>query len=974
MTHPRWITVTLLVSLVSEHTAAQDARDTTPAMPADTSHAAPLTSQMVITGDFLSRLPIDDPRQALMLVPGVVLRSGDIGIAAAPRLSVRGSPLGEASVYIDGAPVRFETFGTQGLELGVRGIDAVTVTAGVPPVSVADARGGVISYITPAGGERIAGLFRGETDGPFGNGSTVGYNRLAGELGGPMPGVPGLTWFAASTLQGQGSPYYGRGAADQPAYVVGPLDQLVPSTDANGNTHLVPLQQYIQWSGPCGTTGNTATSMGQAIQSNYGFECQGLRRPMDWSTARRLQAKLSYSYGAGSSLSLSGFASDLEQRTFPGTNIGDALLYRGSRTWSRLGVLNWSHALGTLRGGPVTLNGNLSLGRDRQIAGPLDPSSEMETRQPALGMELKTLQFAGLDGFPFPITDDIIKNIRTNSGLRTPLMNNPIDATNVQAGRVNPYGMAFGGWFTSGMRTTATLVSETRYNGRVVADWAASQRHHITLGGEAQKTDLAYWTSQLQNQIFMDAYIVHPARFGLFAADQIALGELVLDVGARWDHYDSKALFPNVPSFISSNRATWSPNAATDPLAYDSSVARTFTPARGQGTVSPRLRAAYAVSQRTSLHAAYGQQVEPPSFGMLFANINDDQSFTNTSTGFGRDVAYAKTNLVELGARQAVGPNVTLDVSVYRKNHLTPYAGRFEPIVRPGSTPPETTSVIALTAVDGGHGTGVDARLDWHPGEALTGSVTYSYLRSNLGSNDITFLGACLSCQPDVATHALYTVAALHVPGTWREGTTLGAMARDVGALVTFRLTSGLPYTLLFNNGDGEVVPQSGLNLSGRAAEPINSSRLPTTKTLDLRLTKEIRAGGREWTVYADFRNLFNFRNVVGLFAETGDVSNQRFKDQKLYLEYISLAQEAQAAGVWAADSSISLTGSCASWGVPINCESLRRVEQRFGNGDGIYTIGEQHRALDTYYDSFFGPWRFLGPGRTIRVGLALGF
>src|SRR2546422_4420082 len=100
-----------------------------------------------------------------MLAPGVVLRGGDIGIGIAPQLSVRGSPLGEASVYVDGAPVRFQLFGAQALSLGTLGIDAVAVTTGVPDATVADARGGgVISYVTGSGSATLTGHWRTETD------------------------------------------------------------------------------------------------------------------------------------------------------------------------------------------------------------------------------------------------------------------------------------------------------------------------------------------------------------------------------------------------------------------------------------------------------------------------------------------------------------------------------------------------------------------------------------------------------------------------------------------------------------------------------------------------------------------------------------------------------------------------------------------------------------------------------------------
>ena len=68
------------------------------------------------------------------------------------------------------------------------------------------------------------------------------------------------------------------------------------------------------------------------------------------------------------------------------------------------------------------------------------------------------------------------------------------------------------------------------------------------------------------------------------------------------------------------------------------------------------------------------------------------------------------------------------------------------------------------------------------------------------------------------------------------------------------------------------------------------------------------------------------------------------------------------------------MTLSCSSWAKPINCESLRRVEARFGDGNGIYTTAEQQNALNSFYNSFFGPSRFYGQPRHVRLGLELNF
>src|SRR2546426_5527831 len=110
-----------------------------------------------------------------------------------------------------------------------------------------------------------------------------------------------------------------------------------------------------------------------------------------------------------------------------------------------------------------------------------------------------------------------------------------------------------------------------------------------------------------------DAFRAKPSRFGLFVSARLALGAVVLDLGARYDHFTPGGDFQKTPGFISSHPA-WNPNAATDDTAYTNSVARVFAHGRGKSLVSPRFRAVYAVSPNTSVRAAYGQQVELPAF------------------------------------------------------------------------------------------------------------------------------------------------------------------------------------------------------------------------------------------------------------------------------------------------------------------------------------------------------------------------
>ena len=57
-----------------------------------------------------------------------------------------------------------------------------------------------------------------------------------------------------------------------------------------------------------------------------------------------------------------------------------------------------------------------------------------------------------------------------------------------------------------------------------------------------------------------------------------------------------------------------------------------------------------------------------------------------------------------------------------------------------------------------------------------------------------------------------------------------------------------------------------------------------------------------------------------------------------------------------------------------VDCVNLRRVEARFGDGDGIYTLAEQTTALNSYYELFNGVQNFYGTPRSVRVGFELNF
>jgi hypothetical protein len=71
---------------------------------------------------------------------------------------------------------------------------------------------------------------------------------------------------------------------------------------------------------------------------------------------------------------------------------------------------------------------------------------------------------------------------------------------------------------------------------------------------------------------------------------------------------------------------------------------------------------------------------------------------------------------------------------------------------------------------------------------------------------------------------------------------------------------------------------------------------------------------------------------------------------------------------------------SCGNWvstkqaPAAANCVYLIRAEERYGNGDHIYTIDEQTRAVNALYDVGRGTQEQYGAPRRARLGFEVNF
>jgi hypothetical protein len=123
---------------------------------------------------------------------------------------------------------------------------------------------------------------------------------------------------------------------------------------------------------------------------------------------------------------------------------------------------------------------------------------------------------------------------------------------------------------------------------------------------------------------------------------------------------------------------------------------------------------------------------------------------------------------------------------------------------------------------------------------------------------------------------------------------------------------------------------------------------------------------------------------VLQVYSLTGTPQNlAQFNRVTFVDDSADMAQEAAANGKYGADGTIDLRAAgnpCATWidtgnrPAGPNCFSLQRAEQRFGDGDGRYTLSEQRRASRAFYDLNNGLHNFIGAPRRVRLGVEINF
>jgi len=980
-----------------------------------------VSSKAIVTGETIDELPLDNVESIIALQPGVVSANcvqpdGTTGSCS----TIRGSRPNEEATYVDGVLVRrFQSGDASPLDLPTNALAQVDVTTGGFSARYSDAQSGVVNYTTRTGGEDFTGAVSYYTDELAPDDWTTGLHRAEASVGGPIFG--GLNFFVAGTAQGrkytalpQGTDVYVQTGIDT-TFTMPTSDGLdsvsvafptfaefgrsVNPFDQNDAYNVVGKLSY-----PLGGGSNIDLSYyrnrTQRVARNFGLiGTSELYNPQGWDGT----------LNTSNVLTLGGYFVLLQTPTQ-----ALALDVKGSyqRFWQQFGKIDPSW---------IADHSDPALGFNfSQIDFLLDPDDFELSEDLLLATRSGAIPAESLQAFPNRLD---LSNRQTVPGVEDAL-------------RLNPYGIrtglpifGYGNAATSGGATGLEFREETDWVLTASLDWQAGRYNRVFFG-----VDYADIHAERMRVPLFDGTMVpsinDPTRAGVFLQDRLDLGDIVLEGGLRMDYFDPGGEFPRIPGFVFNVPDSLRGDAyVLDPISgpgdtrtllerlepvvdcNGATVCRNnFVEAETKTAWSPRLAVSFPVTTASTFRLSYGHNVQVPalqeqSFGgvaaaagttAIFADVYSDLQggLANTNARFGRDVELPRTVLFEAGYRQLFGEDLVVDVAAYSKTLRNGLTYRKLPFADPNSG--KTVYINVLTNSDYGLTRGIDLRVDKRFGELADLSLNYSFVDARgTGSDPFTYTQLLLRGSSNLAlrqgtpveppevmfpleqsrTHNFSGTLSVLFPEEWGEG--YEGVLGDVGVFATFSAASGLPFTRLENAGGGQIGPPTFAGGSGEIAEAINASRTPWTKSLDLRVHKGFQLAGLRMRAFADWRNPLDLENTTTVFLETGTPRNEVFREVFLgdFLIDSQLDSDTDIDDFYVGDC-LTTRAMCE---VPddqplINAYSLQAAEERWGNGDGLFTVEEQREAFGGYYDLFNGEQWFRQSDQSLRLGLEVVF
>ncbi|MGQ9853185.1 MAG: TonB-dependent receptor [Candidatus Oleimicrobiaceae bacterium] len=357
----------------------------------------------------------------------------------------------------------------------------------------------------------------------------------------------------------------------------------------------------------------------------------------------------------------------------------------------------------------------------------------------------------------------------------------------------------------------------------------------------------------------------HPIRAAFYIQDKIELKDLILNAGLRVDY-----LTTGTPSYKNPRLLTINAWTLVDDISFGDE--------RQYVKLSPRLGWSFPVTDRTVFHAQFGKFVQLPRLDDLYDAHGLVGRFLqggNARTMPNPNLKPEQTTQYEVGLKQQVGDNASIQATVFYKD--------IRDYIQIRVTMPERGDLgygafYELRNIDFGTTTGLTLALNLRRTKRIAASLDYTYSKAmGTGSSSRDHFDIARQDQslrfPTIITPLQQNqdhVGNVNIDFrlTKDDGPMLFGVRplANLGANILFLMHSGSRYTKI-EPGPGGLFAQN----APRPLEALNASVMPWYYRVDLKVDKTFEVSRFKIRPYVWVFNLFNRKNVTGVYRQTGD-------------------------------------------------------------------------------------------------------
>ncbi len=298
---------------------------------------------------------------------------------------------------------------------------------------------------------------------------------------------------------------------------------------------------------------------------------------------------------------------------------------------------------------------------------------------------------------------------------------NPLDSRYVHDIYLTNYGPGF---FTGGQQKGHTLRDMVQNNFKFDATWQMTKNHKVKMGAQyiqhnldntyrtilneyrnTEKEGEYYWTvlddgslkikydssyaptTMPDSTVYSDIYTAKPKEVSAYFQDEISYGDLVLNIGLRYDRFDPATdvptqwrnpdngiFFPLLDddgNYIYENGDIIPLDADGNPIeeVADPERMSKYVPADVKQQISPRIGLSYTLAKTAVLHFSYGHFFQNPQMESMYQNHSFVIPPGDFSTVLGNpNLKAEKTVQYEVGLWQKMNDYMDFDVALFYRD------------------------------------------------------------------------------------------------------------------------------------------------------------------------------------------------------------------------------------------------------------------------------------------------------------------